>query len=76
MTYRLVRIEKVQRMTRLLNLSAILLIFTALTLTGCGSNEAAPEPAPLSKKEQIEKIKADPNLSQDAKDAAVMALEN
>lgn len=74
LTCRLVRMKEVQRISRLLNLSAILLIFTALTLTGCGSTEATPEPAPLSKQEQIEKIKADPNLSQDAKDAAVMAL--
>lgn len=71
-----VRMEGMQRNPRFLNFSTILLIFVAFLVSGCGSNETAQEPAPLSKEEQIEKIKADPNLSQDAKDAAVMALEN
>ena len=65
-----------ERIPRLLNLSAILLIFVAFLVSGCGRSETAQEPASLSRQEQIEKIKADPNLSQDAKDAAVMALEN
>jgi hypothetical protein len=68
--------EGMQRNPRFLNFSTILLIFVAFLVSGCGGSETAQEPDSLSKQEQIEKIKADPNLSQDAKDAAVMALEN
>lgn len=59
-----------------LNLPLALAATCILIGSGCKGSEQQASPTFLSNEEQIEKIKADPNLSQDAKDAAVMALEN
>lgn len=55
-------------------LFTILAAISILLMAGCSGSEKKSDPEFMSKEEQIEKIKADPNLSQDAKDAAVMAL--